>query len=94
MVIFIVFVQYLLKKYIALFLRVTFPVEKDSRKRKADEHCEKKELIVVPYQIPNRGPYPYNKPKMQAFYLFIFISLQSYTPAMIQYTCYDTIHML
>lgn len=41
--------------------------EKPSRKRKADEdapNAEKKEMIVEPYVIPNRGPYPYNKPKM------------------------------
>ncbi|XP_047133675.2 RNA helicase aquarius isoform X1 [Hydra vulgaris] len=44
--------------------KITFPVEKETRKRKADSHCEKSELLVTPYQIPNRGPYPYNKPKM------------------------------
>ncbi|XP_057315687.1 RNA helicase aquarius-like [Hydractinia symbiolongicarpus] len=47
--------------------KITFPDEKITRKRKAEEGTpvvEKKEIIVEPYVIPNRGPYPYNKPKM------------------------------
>ena len=50
-----------------LLPRITFPIDKITRKRKADKDepvTEKKEIIVEPHMIPNRGPYPYNKPKM------------------------------
>jgi len=51
---------------------VEFPplrVTNKKRKRKADENMselvvqEKPILEVTPYHIPNRGPYPFNKPK-------------------------------
>lgn len=45
--------------------RVTFSLQGESGKRKADEERENvNEILVEPYIIPNRGPYPYNKPKM------------------------------
>ncbi|XP_020850487.1 RNA helicase aquarius [Phascolarctos cinereus] len=49
--------------------RITFPVRngKGKKRREADgedESIEEAEtLIVEPHVIPNRGPYPYNKPK-------------------------------
>lgn len=57
---------------IHLWHRLTFPEQRQSQKRKlgdrdeADKNGEAKEddvLIVEPYTIPNRGPYPYNQPK-------------------------------
>lgn len=48
-----------------VFHRVTFSLQGESGKRKADEERENvNEILVEPYIIPNRGPYPYNKPKM------------------------------
>jgi len=49
--------------------KITFPIEKVNRKRKANEaeaSAEEKIIEIQPYIIPNRGPYPYNKPKMNA----------------------------
>ena len=54
--------------------RVTFPIEGPGQKRKHPEDGEgegqgvelledKKTLIVEPYTIANRGPYPYSQPK-------------------------------
>jgi len=48
--------------------RVKFPLERASKKRKQqetedEEEKPEKELVVEPYVIPNRGPYPYNQPK-------------------------------
>ena len=55
--------------YFLFLARINFPLEnqKPTRKRKADENVPKtevKEITVEPYVIKNRGPYPYNKPKM------------------------------
>ena len=48
--------------------RLTIPVVDGGKKRKdnsmEDENPTKKEISVEPYIIPNRGPYPYSKPKM------------------------------
>ena len=61
-----------MSKFFKLF-RITLPLEKtesapSNRKRKAEEETPNeespKEIYVEPYIIPNRGPYPYNKPKM------------------------------
>jgi len=62
--------------------RISFPAKpapapqtKTSRKRKAEEETpitniktneDEKLLNIEPYVIPNRGPYPYNQPKMNA----------------------------
>ena len=47
-----------------MFCRVTFSETGDSAKRKVeDEQHESKEIIVEPYVVRNRGPYPYNRPK-------------------------------
>lgn len=49
--------------------RVTFPEEPDSKKRKHDEEEPKEakqELLVEPFVVPNRGPYPFNQPKKWA----------------------------
>ncbi|XP_054758837.2 RNA helicase aquarius-like [Lytechinus pictus] len=53
--------------------RITFPeAEKGGstgKKRKVDDTTPmiaKKEIIVEPHIIPNRGPYPYNQPKKNA----------------------------
>jgi len=44
--------------------RVTFSETGDSAKRKAeDEQHESNEIVVEPYVVRNRGPYPYNRPK-------------------------------
>ena len=53
--------------------RLTFPDHKLPQKRKLasrEEPNQEKEgeeedntLLVEPYTIPNRGPYPYNQPK-------------------------------
>ena len=52
--------------------RLTFPEHKLPQKRKLDKPTSKQEevegveddtLVVEPYTIPNRGPYPYNQPK-------------------------------
>ncbi len=50
------------------FLRVEFPplrVTNKKRKKNGDEEAmvEKPMLEVTPYQILNRGPYPFNQPK-------------------------------
>ncbi|XP_067030979.1 RNA helicase aquarius-like [Acropora muricata] len=49
--------------------KVTFPEEPDSKKRKHDEEEPKEakqELLVEPFVVPNRGPYPFNQPKKNA----------------------------
>ncbi|XP_069126359.1 LOW QUALITY PROTEIN: RNA helicase aquarius-like [Argopecten irradians] len=45
--------------------RLKFPEEEVTGKRKADteETKVKKQIMVEPHTIPNRGPYPYNQPK-------------------------------
>ena len=46
--------------------RITFPESPDSKKRKHDEgdpKDTKQELLVEPFVVPNRGPYPFNQPK-------------------------------
>ena len=49
--------------------RLTFPEERPPQKRKhpesgeGGEGGERRTLVVEPYTIPNRGPYPYNQPK-------------------------------
>ena len=48
--------------------RITFPVTsggggKKRKKAEEEKETEKKELVVEPHVIPNRGPYPYNQPK-------------------------------
>ena len=46
--------------------RITFPEAPDSKKRKHDEEEPKEakqELMVEPFVVPNRGPYPFNQPK-------------------------------
>ena len=57
--------------FITSLCRITFPKpstsSSTSRKRKADEELPspvEKVVSVEPYVIPNRGPYPYNQPKM------------------------------
>ena len=55
--------------------RVTFPEEPDSKKRKHDEEEPKEakqELLVEPFVVPNRGPYPFNQPKKWAIDIFPF----------------------
>ena len=45
---------------------MTFPESPDSKKRKHDEgdpKDTKQELLVEPFVVPNRGPYPFNQPK-------------------------------
>ena len=56
--------------YCVLCYRLMFPEHKLPQKRKLatreELHQEKEEddtLLVEPYTIPNRGPYPYNQPK-------------------------------
>ena len=52
-----------------IFFRITFPSVGLKRKRKkeaeeADVSADVKPVLEVePYQIPNRGPYPFNQPK-------------------------------
>ncbi|EDO34933.1 predicted protein [Nematostella vectensis] len=49
--------------------RVTFPEAPASRKRKLNQQNPKeasKEVIVEPFVVPNRGPYPFNQPKKNA----------------------------
>eukprot|EP00794_Sanderia_malayensis_P020020 gene20019-21981_t len=51
--------------------RLAFSTEADVKKRKDDDRNEadktdKKEIMVEPYVIENRGPYPYNQPKMNS----------------------------
>ncbi|KAI0220204.1 RNA helicase aquarius [Lamellibrachia satsuma] len=44
--------------------RITFPPRKPSERRTQGEaECSNRTLWVEPHMIPNRGPYPYNKPK-------------------------------
>ena len=46
--------------------RITFPESPDSKKRKHDKEDPKdtkQELLVEPFVVPNRGPYPFNQPK-------------------------------
>lgn len=47
--------------------RITFPeTSSSSKKRKHDEDEPKEvnqELLVEPFVVPNRGPYPFNQPK-------------------------------
>ena len=46
--------------------RITFPEAPESKKRKHDEDEPKEakqELLVEPFVVPNRGPYPFNQPK-------------------------------
>jgi len=49
--------------------RLTFPEARPPQKRKhpgdqkEEEGEEKRTLVVEPYTVPNRGPYPYNQPK-------------------------------
>lgn len=49
---------------------ITLPeTSSSSKKRKHDEEDPKevkKELLVEPYVVPNRGPYPFNQPKKNA----------------------------
>lgn len=49
--------------------KITFPEAPDSKKRKHDEEVPKEtkqELLVEPFVVPNRGPYPFNQPKKNA----------------------------
>ncbi|XP_065057639.1 RNA helicase aquarius-like [Rhopilema esculentum] len=49
--------------------RLAFSQSSERGKRKAGEESPVKsedEVMVEPYVIPNRGPYPYNKPKMNS----------------------------
>lgn len=49
-----------------LSYRITFPEKPKSAKRKLDEpepDIGQQELLVEPYVVPNRGPYPFNQPK-------------------------------
>ena len=52
--------------------KLTFPDERPPQKRKhpgdgegegEELPADRKTLIVEPFTIPNRGPYPYNQPK-------------------------------
>ena len=47
--------------------RITFPETSSlSKKRKHDEEQPKEvnqEVLVEPFVVPNRGPYPFNQPK-------------------------------
>ena len=51
--------------------KLTFPEEGSPQKRKHpdndDGEADKRTVIVEPYTIPNRGPYPYNQPKRLHF---------------------------
>jgi len=52
--------------YLSHPCRITFPEAPDSKKRKHDEEEPKEtkqELLVEPFVVPNRGPYPFNQPK-------------------------------
>lgn len=51
------------KKQVPPFM-ITFPIEKEIHRQDDCNEKDKKEITVEPYVIPNRGPYPYNKPKM------------------------------
>ena len=59
-----------IRLYLSSIYRITFPkpsTSSTSRKRKAEEELPspvEKVVSVEPYVIPNRGPYPYNQPKM------------------------------
>ena len=52
---------------ICVSCRITFPeTSSSSKKRKHDEEEPKEvnqELLVEPFVVPNRGPYPFNQPK-------------------------------
>ncbi|XP_006823851.1 RNA helicase aquarius [Saccoglossus kowalevskii] len=55
--------------------KVTFPAKKSGKKRKKGdtddkvaEEKQKLQLVVEPYSIPNRGPYPFNQPKKNAIH--------------------------
>ena len=59
-----------------------FPEEETKKRRHPDSEMKeeveghKPVLLVTPYTIPNRGPYPYNQPKRSTtLSLFCFISL-------------------
>lgn len=48
--------------------RITFPeTYSSSKKRKHDEEepkgVDNQDLLVEPFVVPNRGPYPFNQPK-------------------------------
>lgn len=48
--------------------RITFPeTSSSSKKRKHDEEepkgVDNQDLLVEPFVVPNRGPYPFNQPK-------------------------------
>ncbi|KAK3748727.1 hypothetical protein QZH41_015674 [Actinostola sp. cb2023] len=49
--------------------RITFPDSSSLKKRKHDEgktSTVEQEITVEPFQVPNRGPYPFNQPKKNA----------------------------
>ena len=61
--------------------RITFPeTSSSSKKRKHDEDEPKEvnqELLVEPFVVPNRGPYPFNQPK-KYMNLFVLVFVASY----------------
>lgn len=46
--------------------------EKKGEEEEGEGEGERETLLVEPYSIPNRGPYPYNQPKKYIVYRVLY----------------------